>query len=190
MRAVRFDRYGGVEVLQVVDVPWPPAAAGRAAVQVMATAINPGEASIRKGLLHERWPATFPSGEGSDLAGMVTEVGAGVTSVRPGDEVLGWTGERARVHRARKAAHSRQDRADTHRPGRHGRLSRPGAGQRERSSTILPRTERLRSRSNASLTSVSGGELSMGTDSSPRASAPSAARIAPASVSSDSISPP
>lgn len=95
MRAVRFDHYGGTEVLHVVDVPRPAVTAGRVTVQVMAAAVNPGEASIRKGLLHERWPATFPSGQGSDLAGVVTEVGAGVASVSAGDEVLGWTDERA-----------------------------------------------------------------------------------------------
>jgi len=74
MRAVRFERYGETDVLQVVAVPRPRAAAGRAVVQVQAAAINPGEASIRKGLLHDRWPATFPEGEGTDFAGIVTEV--------------------------------------------------------------------------------------------------------------------
>ncbi|MBV9803228.1 MAG: NADP-dependent oxidoreductase, partial [Solirubrobacterales bacterium] len=57
--------------------------------------INPGEASIRKGLMHERWPATFPSGEGSDLAGVVEEVGADVDSLSVGEEVIGWTDLRA-----------------------------------------------------------------------------------------------
>ena len=46
-------------------------------VKVKAAGINPGEAKIRQGLLHSRWPATFPSGEGSDLAGIVTKVGSG-----------------------------------------------------------------------------------------------------------------
>ena len=95
MRAVRFERYGEADVLQVVEVPRPRASAGRAVVQVQAAAINPGEASIRKGLLHDRWPATFPEGEGTDFAGVVTEVGDGVTSVAVGDEVIGWTEERA-----------------------------------------------------------------------------------------------
>src|SRR5579875_1363752 len=95
MRAVRFDHYGDVEILQVVDVPRPTPGPGEVLVRVMATGINPGEASIRRGLLHERWPATFPSGEGSDLAGVVEEVGPGVERFRPGDEVLGFSDNRA-----------------------------------------------------------------------------------------------
>jgi NADPH:quinone reductase-like Zn-dependent oxidoreductase len=62
---------------------------------VKAAGINPGEASIRKGLLHERWPATFPSGQGSDLAGVVEAVGPNVDAVAVGDEVLGFTHQRA-----------------------------------------------------------------------------------------------
>ena len=45
--------------------------------------------------MHERFPATFPSGEGTDLAGVVREVGEGVGTFAPGDEVLGWTEQRA-----------------------------------------------------------------------------------------------
>jgi NADPH:quinone reductase-like Zn-dependent oxidoreductase len=95
MKAVRFDEYGGVEVLKVVDVPRPVPAAGQVLVQVKAAGINPGEAKIRAGLLHARWPATFPSGEGSDLAGIVAGPGPGVTGVSAGDEVIGWTDNRA-----------------------------------------------------------------------------------------------
>lgn len=95
MKAVRFDRYGDVDVLDVIDVAAPVAAEGQVVVRVEAAAINPGEAAIRSGALHERWPATFPSGEGSDLAGVVTEVGSGVKGVSVGDEVIGYTDERA-----------------------------------------------------------------------------------------------
>lgn len=58
-------------------------------------AINPGEASIRRGLLDALWPATFPSGQGSDLAGVVAEIGEGVNGVAVGDEVIGWSDERS-----------------------------------------------------------------------------------------------
>ena len=94
-QAVRFERYGDVEVLQVVDVPRPVPGRGQVVVRVRAAGINPGEASIRAGLLHERWPATFPSGQGSDLAGVVDEVGDGVSGVAVGDEVIGFTHDRA-----------------------------------------------------------------------------------------------
>lgn len=95
MRAVRFDHYGGVDVLEVREVEDPAAEPGRVLVAVRAAGINPGEISIREGRMHERWPATFPSGEGSDFAGVVTDVGDGVQTFAAGDEVLGWTEERA-----------------------------------------------------------------------------------------------
>jgi NADPH:quinone reductase-like Zn-dependent oxidoreductase len=95
MKAVRFDEYGDVDVLKVVDVPTPAPGPGQVLVQVKAAGINPGEAKIRAGLLHERWPATFPSGEGSDLAGVVAGTGPGVTRFAAGDELIGWTDNRA-----------------------------------------------------------------------------------------------
>ncbi len=95
MKAVRFDEYGGVDVLKVVDVPRPVPGPGQVLIQVKAAGINPGEAKIRAGLLHARWPATFPSGQGSDLAGIVAETGPGVTGFSVGDEVIGFTDNRA-----------------------------------------------------------------------------------------------
>ncbi len=95
MKAVQLDQYGGVDVLEVREVADPVAAPGRVVVAVKAASVNPGEISIREGRMHERWPATFPSGEGTDLAGVVQEVGDGVSGFSPGDEVLGWTEERA-----------------------------------------------------------------------------------------------
>ncbi|MEV4233886.1 MULTISPECIES: NADP-dependent oxidoreductase [unclassified Nocardia] len=94
-RAVKFDRYGGIEELKVVEVPTPQAGPGRVVVEVVAAGINPGEGYIRSGALHERWPATFPSGEGTDFAGRVVEVGSGVGGIEIGAEVLGFTDERA-----------------------------------------------------------------------------------------------
>src|SRR5437588_2023406 len=95
MRAVRFDNYGGIDVLEVRDVEDPVPARGEVLVAVRAAGINPGEIAIREGRLHERWPATFPSGEGTDFAGIVRSVGEGVSTFSEGEEVLGWTEERA-----------------------------------------------------------------------------------------------
>jgi NADPH:quinone reductase-like Zn-dependent oxidoreductase len=94
MRAVRFHEYGGVEVLRVEEVDDPVPGAGEVRVRVKAAGINPGEAKIRDGLLHERWPSTFPSGQGSDLAGIVDLLGDGVDSVSLGDEVIGFSDNR------------------------------------------------------------------------------------------------
>ncbi len=94
-KAVRFDRYGGIDVLNVVEVPLPEPGAGEVLVAVKAAGINPGEAKIRTGMMHERWPADFPSGQGSDLAGVVAKLGPGVTGFAVGDEVLGFTNRRA-----------------------------------------------------------------------------------------------
>ena len=94
-KAVRFDDYGGVEVLDVREVPRPQPGPDQVLVAVRAAGINIGEAKIRAGVVREIFPATFPSGEGSDLAGVVEEVGAGVTGVAVGDEVIGYTNNRA-----------------------------------------------------------------------------------------------
>jgi NADPH:quinone reductase-like Zn-dependent oxidoreductase len=90
-RAVRFDQYGDVDVLRIEDVERPQPASDQVLVEVVAAGINPGEISIRAGLLHDRWPATFPSGEGTDFAGRVIEAGSSVTEFAVGDEVLGWS---------------------------------------------------------------------------------------------------
>lgn len=95
MKAVRFEQYGGVDVLEVRDVEDPLAGAGEVLVAVRAAGINPGEIAIREGRLHERWPASFPSGQGTDLAGVVQALGPGVNAFAVGDEVLGWTEQRA-----------------------------------------------------------------------------------------------
>jgi NADPH:quinone reductase-like Zn-dependent oxidoreductase len=95
MKAVRFDEYGPVTVLDVRDVPMPAPGPGQVLIRVKAAGINPGEAKIREGALHELWPATFPSGQGSDFAGVVDSLGPDVTTVAPGDEVIGWVDTRS-----------------------------------------------------------------------------------------------
>jgi NADPH:quinone reductase-like Zn-dependent oxidoreductase len=95
MRAVRFDNYGDVDVLNVVEVPDPEPGPGELLVRVKAAGINPGEGKIREGLMDASFPATFPSGEGSDLAGVVERIGDGVDPRKPGDQVIGFTDNRA-----------------------------------------------------------------------------------------------
>lgn len=94
-RAIRFDEYGDVAVLRVEDVPRPAPGPGQVLVEVRAAGINPGEGYIRQGRLHDRWPATFPSGQGSDFAGVVAELGDGVGEIAVGDEVIGFVDTRS-----------------------------------------------------------------------------------------------
>jgi NADPH:quinone reductase-like Zn-dependent oxidoreductase len=94
-RAVRFDRYGGRDVLYVTDIDMPTPGPGEVVVEVRAAGINPGEAGIRVGALQDIFPTTFPSGEGSDLAGVVTAAGPDVTEFSVGDEVLGFSFRRS-----------------------------------------------------------------------------------------------
>jgi NADPH:quinone reductase-like Zn-dependent oxidoreductase len=93
-RAVGFEQYGGQRCCSWEVEPPSPAAA-RVLVRVEAAEINPGEAKIRSGALASRWPATFPSGQGDDLAGVVTEFGEDVTGFAAGDVVIGFTDNRA-----------------------------------------------------------------------------------------------
>ena len=83
-QAVRFDEYGGVDVLRIAEVERPVPGPGQVLVRVKAAAINPGEAKIRSGALAQRWPSTFPSGECSDLAGVLVDIGQCVTGFAVG----------------------------------------------------------------------------------------------------------
>lgn len=94
-KSVQFDAYGGVEVLEVRDIPRPIPNAGEVLVAVKAAGINISEAFIRTGVLHDLFPATFPSGQGSDLAGVISEIGPGVTDFSVGDEVIGFSMRRS-----------------------------------------------------------------------------------------------
>src|SRR3954464_1814496 len=94
-RAVRYDEFGDLDVLRVEEVERPVPAPGEVLVAVRAAGINRGEAAIRKGLAAEVFPSTFPSGQGSDLAGVVEEVGSGVEVWAVGDEVIGFVEKRS-----------------------------------------------------------------------------------------------
>ncbi|SEB20764.1 MULTISPECIES: NADP-dependent oxidoreductase [unclassified Mycobacterium] len=97
MRAVRFNRYGGPEVLEVVDIPRRAAGPGQVVVSVVAAATNPGEIGIREGHFADMWPAHFPEGQGNDFAGYVDEIGSGVGEFEVGDEVIGFAPREAQA---------------------------------------------------------------------------------------------
>jgi NADPH:quinone reductase-like Zn-dependent oxidoreductase len=93
MRAVRIDRFGGPEVIQVVEIAVPAPLAGQVAVRVRAAGVGPWDALVRSGqsalVAAERLPLTL----GADFAGVIDSVGTGVTAFAPGDEVYGATND-------------------------------------------------------------------------------------------------
>jgi NADPH:quinone reductase-like Zn-dependent oxidoreductase len=97
MRAVRFTRYGGPDVLDVVEVARPAAGAGQVVVAVVTAATNPGEIGIREGHFAGIWPAHFPEGQGNDFAGYIAEIGADVSEFTVGDQVIGFAPRKAQA---------------------------------------------------------------------------------------------
>src|SRR5260370_1192714 len=91
VKAVRYDKFGGIDVLRVDEVERPVPGDGQVLVRVKAAGINPSEAVIRTGAVAGLFPSTFPSGQGSDLAGVIEEVATGVGGFSPGDEVIGFS---------------------------------------------------------------------------------------------------
>ena len=89
-QAVRFARYGGPEVLELVDIEIPRPGPDEVLVEVVAAGVNPVESAIREGHHSDHWPVHFPEAQGRDLAGIVRAVGANVHGFKPGDEVMGY----------------------------------------------------------------------------------------------------
>lgn len=89
MRAVQFSRYGGPEVLEVVEAPDPHPGPGQVRVAVRGASVNAIDWKIRAGLLAGGEPLGAPTGLGHDAAGVVDEVGEGVVGVQVGEEVFG-----------------------------------------------------------------------------------------------------
>ena len=89
-RRVEFSRFGGSEVLDLVEVTPPQAGAGEVRVRVLATSLNPLDYKIF-GALPTSSPHVFdlPSGNGADFAGTIDQGGEGTDVFAVGDEVLG-----------------------------------------------------------------------------------------------------
>ncbi len=92
MRAVRISRPGGYERLEIVELDDPPCEAGEVAIDVRAAGVNYADSVIRMGLYKSAkqyvgWPIT----PGFEVAGVVSEVGAGVSGLEIGQRVFGVT---------------------------------------------------------------------------------------------------
>jgi NADPH:quinone reductase-like Zn-dependent oxidoreductase len=89
MKAVRFSQFGGPEVLEIVDLPDPHPGAGQVRIAVRAAGVNASDWKKRKGLMDPELPQTL----GYEAAGVVDELGEGVTGVAVGDRVFGFSAE-------------------------------------------------------------------------------------------------
>jgi NADPH:quinone reductase-like Zn-dependent oxidoreductase len=91
MKAIQYSRFGGPEVLELVDLPDPHPGPGQIRVAVRAAAVNPIDWKVRSGMMDGEVPQTT----GREVAGVVDEVGDGVTDVAPGDRVFGFVADGA-----------------------------------------------------------------------------------------------
>ncbi|MET8629312.1 NADP-dependent oxidoreductase [Kitasatospora sp. NPDC004669] len=87
MKAVQFSEYGGPEVLKIVELPDPHPGPGQVRIKVHAVGISGTDWKLRAGTLS--FGATLPQTTGTDVAGVVDEIGEGVTDVAVGDRVFG-----------------------------------------------------------------------------------------------------
>src|SRR5258706_11647995 len=92
MKAVRIHNYGGPDVLTYEDAPRPTAGPGEVLIRVYATTVNPFDCAARAGYLTSYVNYTFPLIIGTDVSGVIEEVGEGVTDFSPGDSVYARTG--------------------------------------------------------------------------------------------------
>ena len=88
-RIAQFAEYGDPDVLRVIDAPAPTAGQGQVRVAVRAAGVNPIDAKTVEGLMRNVIPLTLPAGVGTDVSGVVDQVGPGVSEFAVGDEVLG-----------------------------------------------------------------------------------------------------
>ncbi|MCP9997713.1 NADP-dependent oxidoreductase [Streptomyces werraensis] len=89
MKKVSYAEFGGPDVLRLIDADKPHAGPGEIRIAVRAAGVNPVDWRIREGQMRPALPASLPAGVGLDAAGVVDEVGEGVTDVAAGDRVFG-----------------------------------------------------------------------------------------------------
>jgi NADPH:quinone reductase-like Zn-dependent oxidoreductase len=86
MKAIRYSQFGGPEVLALVELADPHPASGQIRVAVRAVGVNPVDWKLRGGMMGGELPQTT----GREVAGVVDELGDGITDVAPGDKVFGF----------------------------------------------------------------------------------------------------
>ncbi|GIE89767.1 NADP-dependent oxidoreductase [Actinoplanes regularis] len=91
MKAIVFEEFGGAEVLRVAEARVPRPGPGQVRLRVRAAGVNPLDHKIRSGVMEQVFPTTFPATPGLEAAGVVDEVGPGVTGLAAGDEVIALT---------------------------------------------------------------------------------------------------
>jgi NADPH:quinone reductase-like Zn-dependent oxidoreductase len=89
MKKLVYNKFGSVDVLELIDVPTPELKSNTVLVKVKAAAINPVDWKMRKGELKILSGWKFPQGSGLEFSGVVEKIGAGVTGFKIGDEVFG-----------------------------------------------------------------------------------------------------
>jgi NADPH:quinone reductase-like Zn-dependent oxidoreductase len=90
MKAVRFHSYGDSSVLVYEDADRPVAGPGQVVVKVAGAAFNPLDVAIRGGFVRQMFPVAFPHIPNFDVAGVITQVGAGVSGWSAGDAVVAY----------------------------------------------------------------------------------------------------
>ena len=92
MKAVRIHSYGASDVLSYEEAPRPVPGEGEALIRVQATTVNPFDIAVRSGYMTDYFNYTLPLILGTDVSGVVEELGPGVNSISPGDAVYTRTG--------------------------------------------------------------------------------------------------
>jgi len=89
IQAIRVHQYGGPEELKLERIPRPEPQAGEVLIRIHAAGVNPVDWKIRQGWMKDFRPMQFPYIPGLDLAGVVEEIGPGVTAYQTGQAVFG-----------------------------------------------------------------------------------------------------
>jgi NADPH:quinone reductase-like Zn-dependent oxidoreductase len=89
MKAIAYQQFGSIEVLQTVEEPKPEIQSTQVLVKVKAVSINPLDWKLRKGEMKLMSGSKFPKRPGADFSGTIEAVGGSVTNFKKGDDIFG-----------------------------------------------------------------------------------------------------